>query len=162
MACAYFGSKKCKIYIADGGRNRQEKQYEELFMGGFKVVSFMEAEGEGGEECKRMEVPKKFITENFKPSVVSLNHKVSFFATTRDIRISKDTGAKSVCGLSPVCGISWGRQERIGLVMVCSEGHPSAGKQVICCEHHAVASCKGFQLDDRFRTEREKADLSSR
>ena len=96
------------------------------------------------------EPPAYYISDKFKPTVVSLNNQVNFFATMGSTMINNK--ARMKCDLHPVCQMSFSERTVVGTVMVPGdEDHPRAGKISLVCAHHSAASGKGVKLQTQKR-----------
>ena len=96
------------------------------------------------------EPPATYISDKFKPVVVSLNNKINFYATMDSIMINNK--ARSQCNLYPVCNISFSASTRVGTVMILEgEDHPRAGRISLVCAHHSAASGQGIKLQTQKR-----------
>ena len=96
------------------------------------------------------EPPAYYISDKFKPVVVSLNNKINFYSTMDSIMINNK--ARSQCDLFPVCNISFSASTRVGTVMILEEqDHPRAGRISLVCAHHSKASEQGIKLQTQKR-----------
>ena len=120
---------------------------ETIIIKGFKISNYLspkEASSLGKEP------PAYYISDKFKPTVVSLNNQVNFFATMGSTMINNK--ARMKCDLHPVCQMSFSERTVVGTVMVPGdEDHPRAGKISLVCAHHSAASGKGVKLQTQKR-----------
>ena len=124
-----------------------EDPVETMHIKGFRVSNYSnpkEASSLGKEP------PASYISDKFKPVVVSLNNKINFYATMDSIMINNK--ARSQCDLYPVCNISFSASTRVGTVMILEgEDHPRAGRISLVCAHHSAASGQGIKLQTQKR-----------
>ena len=91
--------------------------------------------------------PSKYISQNFKPVVTTINNSIIFVAVSGSKGKHNPANGNGFCGLSPECNIKWNENSPIGQVFIFdSIHHPNNLKERWVCWHHVEASMSGTKL----------------